>query len=246
MLKFQPKEVAWIGDDCVNGEITGVVVYFHGLGGGGMKAGLDPWEEPLAAAGALLVYPYYGPWSWMNRQARAMMDALLGEVYRDHGLDHQRTPLILTGDSMGGCSALLYARYCRHPLAACYANCPVCDTVYHFSERADLPRTFYHAFMGYDGEMHDLLAEHSPLHQVAQMPDIDYMILHGDADTAVNKARHSDRLVAAMRARNLRVTYLEIPGLEHCQPPPEEDVTAIRNFMLSHLTKKENTLAHRP
>ena len=43
------------------------------------------------------------------------------------------------------------------------------------------------------------LIEHSPLRQVASMPDIPYLIIHGDKDLAVNKQKHSDRFVAEMR-----------------------------------------------
>jgi dipeptidyl aminopeptidase/acylaminoacyl peptidase len=72
--------------------------------------------------------------------------------------------------------------------------------------------------------MEAALEEQSPLHQVAGMPDIPYLIVHGDQDTAVNKARHSDRLVAAMRARGLRVNYIEVPGMGHGAIP--EDIQA--------------------
>ena len=235
MVKFRPKEVAWIGDEHVRGEITGVIVTFHGLGFAALKEGLAPEEEPWAAAGALLVFPYYGPWSWMNREARAMVDALIAGVYQEYGLDPRRVPLVLAGGSMGGCSALLYARYSPYPLAACYANCPVCDLTYHFAERPDLPRTMYHAFGHYGDDMQPRLIEHSPLHQAEHMPDIPYLIVHGGADTAVNKAAHSDRLVAALRARGLRVDYQEIPGMGHCGPLPEETTAVINDFMLGAL-----------
>ena len=237
MVKFHPKEVAWIGDEEVRGEITGVVVVFHGLGFVGLKEGLSAEEEPWAAAGALVVFPYYGPWSWMNREARAMVDALITGVYREYGLDPDRVPLLLTGGSMGGGSALLYSRYSAHRPAACYANCPVCDIPYHFTERPDLPRTMYHAFGAYGDDMHELLIEHSPLHQAASMPDIPYLIVHGGADEAVAKAAHSDKLVAALRARGVQVDYEEIPEMGHCGPLPEETVGVINGFVVGALGK---------
>ena len=55
------------------------------------------------------IAPYYGPWAWMNRQARAMVDELVDAVYAKHGLS-DRTPLICTGGSMGGQASLLYTR----------------------------------------------------------------------------------------------------------------------------------------
>ncbi len=235
MVKFRPKDVAWIGDEQVRGEIKGVVVVFHGLGCVGLKEGPAPEEEAWAAAGALVVFPYYGPWSWMNREARAMVDVFLGEVYQQYGLDPERIPLILTGGSMGGGSALLYARYSKHKFAACYANCPVCDVAHHFTERPDLPRTMLHAFGSYGDDMQPLLEEHSPLHQVAHMPDLPYLIVHGDADQAVAKAAHSDPMVAAMRARGLRVNYQEVADMGHCGPLPEETTGIINEFILGAL-----------
>ena len=215
------RQVAWIGDNWVNGPIRGVVLSFHGLGYSGLKN--EPTTEELgwARAGALVVFPYYGPWSWMNRQARAGVDETVDAVYAAFRLS-RKIPLISTGGSMGGCSALLYTRYAKRPVSACYAMFPVCDTVFHFDERPDLPRTFHHSFAGYKGTLPALLAEHSPLAQAASMPDIPYLIAHGDKDAAVNKGRHSDRMVAALRRRKLNVEYLEVPGMGHGGPMPIE------------------------
>ncbi len=239
MVKFPSKDRAWIADEHVRGEISGVVVVFHGLGWAAQREELFEEEKPWATAGALVVFPYYGPWSWMNREARAMVDVLIGQVYEEYGLDHARHPLILAGGSMGGASALLYARYSPHPLTACYANCPVCDLPFHFTERADLPRTMYHAFGSYGEELPPLLEEHSPLHQADHLPDLDYLIVHGEADPAVNKAAHSDPLVAKMRARGLRVNYQQIPGMGHCGPLPEATVAIINNHILRALRGAE-------
>ena len=215
------RQVAWIGDDWVKGPIRGVVLSFHGLGGGGPNK--EPTTEELgwARAGALVVFPYYGPWSWMNRQARAGIDETVDAVYATFRLS-RKIPLISAGGSMGGGGALLYARYAKRPVSACYALFPVCDTAFHFSERPDLPRTFHHAFAGYKGTLPALLAEHSPLAQVASMPDIPYLIVHGDKDKLVSKERHSDRMVAALRRRKCNVEYLEVPGMGHGSPMPIE------------------------
>ena len=45
-----------------------------------------------------------------------------------------------------------------------------------------------------------------------------YLIVHGEEDRAVGKAEHSDKLVAAMRPRDLNVDYREQPGMGHCGP----------------------------
>lgn len=212
------EEFAWIGGDHLRGSIKGVVLTFHGLGGGHKDA---PTTQELewARNGGLVVHPYYGPWAWMNRQARAMVDELVEAIYALHELKEE-IPLFSTGGSMGGQGSLLYSRYSKRRISACFANCPACDLHFHFNERPDLPPTIRWAFQGYPEDLDSLLTEHSPLHQVAAMPDIPYRIIHGDKDPAVAKPNHSDKMVAAMRQRNLDVDYVEVAGMGHCGPLP--------------------------
>ena len=212
------EEVAWVGKEYVKGKIKGVVLSFHGLGGG-LKSWPTTEELEWARNGGLVVYPYYGPWAWMNRQARAMVDKLVDAIYATHGLPGSM-PLICTGGSMGGQASLLYTRYAKRRVSVCLANCPVCDLKYHFHERSDLPPTIRHAFLGYAGSLDSLLAEHSPLHQVAAMPDIPHRIIHGGNDKCVSKQHHSDKMVAAMRKRKMNVEYVEVADMGHCGPLP--------------------------
>jgi hypothetical protein len=234
MNKEWLNQVAWIGDQYVKGPIRGVVLSFHGLGSTGRKTEPTTAELGWAEAGGLVVFPYYGPWSWMNRQARAFVDELVDAVYAVYGLS-DRTPLISTGGSMGGLSSLLYTRYARRPVAACLALYPACDLKFHFTERPDLPATIHHAFLGYTEDREAVLAEHSPLCQVARMPDIPYLIIQGDRDAAVSKARHSDPMVAAMRARKMNVEYVEVPGMGHVGPMPlavlEQQIRFVSSFL---------------
>lgn len=212
-------EVAWIGSDHVRGKIRGVILTFHGLGGG-LKAGIggDEWE--WAQAGGLVVYPYCGPWSWMNRPARRMVDDLVDGIYQKYRLS-DRVPLISVGGSMGGQATLIYTRYARRPVRACFANFPVCDMTYHFHERKDLPPTIRQALQWPpEAELDAQLKECSPLHQVAAMPDIPYRVVHGFLDSAVSKKHHSDKFVAAMRKLKRKVEYVEVPGMGHGGPVP--------------------------
>ncbi len=202
----------------MKGEITAIILSLHGLGGG-PKSEPNTEELEWGHQGGLVVHPYCGPWSWMNRQIRAMIDALVDSIYVAYSLT-ESVPLICTGGSMGGLGSLLYTRYAKHSVSACLANCPVCDLKFHFHERSDLPKTIRHAFLGYPEDLDNLFAEHSPLEQVAAMPDIPYRIIHGDEDPAVSKQNHSDRMVTAMREHGLNVEYIEVPGMGHCGPLP--------------------------
>ena len=237
MIDEELRQVAWIGDNFVDGKITGVVVAIHGLGLSGLKSGLCYEEQEWAASGGLVVFPYYGPWSWMNRGSRAFVDELISSVYESFKL-HPEIPLIITGGSMGGQGALIYTRYSPHRIAACFANFPVCDLEYHFTERPDLPPTLRYAYRQQAGEFTAALIEHSPLKQAAFMPDIPYLIIHGDNDLAVNKQKHSDRFVAELRSRGRKVEYLEVPGMGHGNAVPYHASRKQIDFVKSFLLKR--------
>jgi dipeptidyl aminopeptidase/acylaminoacyl peptidase len=53
------------------------------------------------------------------------------------------------------------------------------------------------------------------------MPDICYFVVHSTADKAVNKERHSDRFVEALRKAGRRIEYVISEGTGHCQLKPE-------------------------
>jgi len=108
---------------------------------------------------------------------------------------------------------------------------------YHSTERVDLPRTFWNAFYGYEEPVETVLQEHSPLAQASHMPDVSYLVVHGDADTAVNKEKHSDRFVAAMKAHKRRVDYVEVPGMGHSGPLPLAVIQKEIDFVLSHMKR---------
>ena len=239
MNKTELKEVAWIGDASVQQPIRGVILSFHGLGSPDLRT--EPNDEELnwAKNGFLVVFPYYGPWSWMNRQSREFVDDLVVSVYEVYGLSAD-IPLLTYGGSMGGFSALLYTRYAKPKVSGCVAICPVCDLKAHFHERPDLPRTIHHAFLGYKEDLESLFREHSPVCQVAAMPRIPYFIIHIVGDPAVNKGLHSDKLVAEMKKQGFDVTYLEVPGTGHCEPVPDEVQNAKTQFILNYIGARKS------
>lgn len=233
------KQCSWTNEERLQGSIRAVVLQFHGLGGGYRPpGGYSLFELECAAHGALVVHPYYGPWSWMNRAARTFVDDIVDTVYAEFGLAAS-LPLLSTGGSMGGCSALLYCRYGKRKPAAALALYPVCDTQLHYDERPDLPASFNHAFLGYPETLETCLREHSPLEQTPLMPDIPYLVIHGDSDQAVNKEMHSDRFVAAMRALGRNVRYMEIPGMGHGGNMPLAVHLESFRFVENHLTQGE-------
>jgi len=88
---------------------------------------------------------------------------------------------------------------------------------------------------GYPESLEAVLSEHSPIEQVAALPDIPYRIIHGENDPAVSKQNHSDKMVAAMREQGLSVEYAEVSELKHVCPIPlrvlEENITFVTKAM---------------
>ncbi len=196
--------------------IKGIALNFGGLNFNTMYDGETEDGERFAKEGILYLMPYYNPWAWMNKQTVHFVDELVDVLICGYGLADD-IPVISTGGSMGGLSALVYTAHAKRTPVACVANCPVCDLPYHFTERVDLPRTLYSAFGTYEGTMAEAMESASPFHLADKMPEsTKYHIFHCDADKAVNKEMHSDRFVEKMRPRH-DLEYYEVPGKGHCE-----------------------------
>jgi dipeptidyl aminopeptidase/acylaminoacyl peptidase len=208
------RQTTFLGDKWLSGKPRAVILNFHGLGWTQLRKHLDMEELAWAKRGGLLVFPYYGPWSWMNREARDMTEEIISAVYREFDLPAE-TPLISCGGSMGGLSALIFCRYTKRKVAACSTVASVCDITASYTEYPGRPRVFHYAFAGYEGDFWDIMKQHSPLHQVEHMPDIPYLMIHGADDTGVPLRTHTLPFVQAMQKLGRNVEYIEVPGLGH-------------------------------
>ena len=220
-------QFAFTNLDRLKKPIKGIAIQFFGLGHNKMIDPLDAENKYVIKAdgyakrGILYVFPYNDPWNWMNRQAVAFTDEVIDALICGLALPDD-IPIVSTGGSMGGQSALVYTRYAKRTPVACVANCPVCDMPYHFTERKDLPRTLYYAFGTYDMPLDEALRSVSPLHLACEMPDVDYHIFHCDCDKAVNIEMHSMRFVAAMKDHR-RITLRTVHGRGHCDLDEESE-----------------------
>ncbi|MDR3084925.1 MAG: prolyl oligopeptidase family serine peptidase [Christensenellaceae bacterium] len=234
MLFQNLKDVAFVGDAFVKGPIRAVVLSFHGLNFSAQKLWPDLDEIELAAHGALCIYPYYGPWSWMNAESRRLVDEIVERAYAEFGLSDE-IPLFIRGGSMGGYSALVYALNARRRPKAVACNCPVTDPEFHLAERSDLPRTFLLAYGLGEKPLEEVLIENSPLRQAGRMPRVPYFIVHGTVDPAVNKQAHSDRFVKRMRELGHEVNYVEAEGMGHCGFVDYDVYRQYQDFILSRI-----------
>ena len=75
------------------------------------------------------------------------------------------------------------------------------------------------------------MKDRSPNYHPEKMADCKYLIIHGFNDKAVNKEKHSDKLVKLMKKRKLDVTYVEDDKMAHCGPMKYETVVAMGKFI---------------
>ena len=149
--------------------IKGIVINFCGLNNKDMYDEDTNEGVYYGDEGVIYLHPYNNPWSWMNAQAIAYTDEIVDVLFEKYDLPKD-TPVVSMGHSMGGLASLVYTKYSRRTPVACISNCPVCDLVYHFTERPDLPRTIYSAFWNEEGELNDILKRYSPFHLAPEMP----------------------------------------------------------------------------
>ena len=208
------RSFAYCNDQLIHGQIKGIILEFDGLGSTAMFSESKPGQF-YAEQNILFVFPYNDPWAWMNRRAVAYTDEILDVLFDRYDLP-ENTPIVSSGGSMGGLSAIVYCRYAKRTPSLCVTNCPVCDLPYHYTERPDLPRTLYSAFAAYEGTLDEAMRSNSPLHLVGSLPRIRYVQFHCDNDHAVNIDKHSRRFVEAMQAAGYDVTFIVCHGQDHC------------------------------
>lgn len=211
------RHFCYSNDQLVKGPIRGIILVFFGLGSTAMFD--EPMDKnegiPYGEQGILYLLPYNNPWCWMNKQAVDFTDEILDVLFEHYNLPED-TPIISTGGSMGGQSALTYMAYAKRTPVACLANCPVCDMVYHYGERFDLPRTIYSALAHEEGTLEDGLKRLSPLHLAEKLPKVPYYIFHCSEDKLVNIDLHSKRFVAKMEELGHQVVSDFNCGEIHC------------------------------
>ena len=210
------RNFAYSNDRICNAPIKGIVLFFRGLGAKDMLHEDPEIALRYAEDGIVYLVPYSNPWNWMNRQALTYTEEILDVLFAHYGWN-DTFPVISTGQSMGGLAALIFTARAKRTPKACIANCPVCDLVYHATERPDLPRTLYSAFFDCDGKTENILEDNSPLHlaQRGEMPKTDYHIFHCTEDRAVNMQIHSDRFVEEMK-KCRKITYYPVLDRGHC------------------------------
>ena len=200
--------------------IKGIIVELPGLGGGSCLGGtmdMRPYDaghiKYYAEKGILVAYMFPGPWSWGNKGAVRMTDALIDALIDKYDLSED-IPLVISGGSMGGLGSLNFASGTRHKLSGCAAACPVVDTVFSMDVHPEFPRTLISAVASLNLPFEDALKEISPMENTDKLPFIKYYICSDGGDELIPEAQ-IESYIEKMKERNLDVTYRAQPGLVH-------------------------------
>ena len=221
------------------------VLEFPGLGGGSCLGGsmdIAPYNGPmsdfLAQNGILQAYVFPGPWSWMNRGAVRMINALVDAIREKYDFT-VHTPWAVMGGSMGGSGALIYtASHGGDPAripTACLAHCPCVDVPDRVNCRSTIPRTFFRAVSDYEMPIADALKTLSPFHRVEDMPLIPYHVIN-DLSDELFPYEQMDDYVEMLLQKGHNVSYHRLEGCTHGELTADE-WAHIRSFLLTHLSR---------
>lgn len=219
------------------------VLELPGLGGGSCLGGCmdmgehnSPLAQFLAARGILMAYLFPGPWSWMNRGAVRMVNAVVDALREAYCLTED-TPWVIMGGSMGGQGALIFAAAHRdHPAyipTACIAHCPCVDVLDRYACAPTVPRSLFCAVADYEMPIEEALRTISPVCRVEDMPRIPYHVVN-DLSDELFPPEQMDAYVDALTRRGHDVTYHRLPGCRHGELT-EEEWAYIRGFLTVHL-----------
>ena len=207
-------------EEFLKGKVQGVIVELPGLGGGSCLGGgmeRTSYDSDFAIEcgekGVIVAYMFPGPWSWGNKGAVRVTDAVVKALVDKYDLGGE-FPLCVCGGSMGGEGALNYSCDTSFKLSACAAACPACDMGETFGLIEDFPRTVISAVACYDMDLEDAIESISPIKRIDEYPDIPYYIC-SDGDDECCPSETCDRMVEKMQDRGLNVVYRQQPGLKH-------------------------------
>lgn len=200
--------------------VRGFILEFPGLGGGSCMGGCmdlaeyrGGYAEEMGKAGILVAYTFPGPWSWMNRGAVRYCELVAHAIREKYSLP-ESTPWVVTGGSMGGMGALIFAADAKVKPTACVSVCPCVNVPQCFEDHGRFRRTLFCAVADYEGEITENLLSISPKHRMKDMPYIPYLIINDCADELFPEGE-TDTYVEGLRAKGHDVAYDRLEGCHH-------------------------------
>ncbi|MBR7142816.1 MAG: prolyl oligopeptidase family serine peptidase [Clostridia bacterium] len=206
-------DYAFLNEDTLKRPLKGICVAFHGYTDATMYEESPEIARKLGEKGIAWVFPYYSVWAWMGKNSQIFVEQVLDAVYERLQAD-ESLPLLISGGSMGGLTALNYVLRGKRKATACAVSCPVVDMNFNFEDHPSFRRALLSAHIEKEGDLHEILKQYSPSSFAHRLPDIPYFLLFGELDTYYTQ-KHRPLLVEPMKQRGLNVREWIHPEMGH-------------------------------
>ncbi len=194
----------------------------------------DLLDETVRRGGVYLSPEYRGN-SWLNAAAEADLHRLVVQTKAEHRV----STVVVTGGSMGGTAALIYASHHPDTVNGVIALCPAVDTRALYEDMITRDELVYRHLarsirISYGGTPSQTPREYdyrSPIKQATHLT-MPVAMLHGDADPII-PVENSRSLAATLRAQGTPVLLEEIPGGDHEAPALDTPWPRYLDFVLA-------------
>ena len=217
-------DYAFLNEDTLVPPLRAVCVCFHGYTDATMYKRSPEIAKVLGEAGIAWVFPYYSVWAWMSKSSSEFIEQALDAVYERLGAD-ERIPLIVSGGSMGGLTALNYLVRGRRAAVGCAVNCAVTDMKKIFSDRPDFRRAILSAHIEEEEDLLSVMKRYSPVDFCELMPEIPYYFVYGESDAYFTE-KHMPPLLDRMEKEKLPYKLRIEAGMTHCDIESHSDAFA--------------------
>ncbi|MBO5649238.1 MAG: hypothetical protein J6S76_04935 [Clostridia bacterium] len=227
-------EYAFLNEDTLVLPLRGICVDFHGYTDTTTFDKSPDTARELGEAGIAWVFPYYSPWAWMSASSREYNEQVLDAVYERLHAD-ESIPLLVSGGSMGGMTALNYLIYGKRKAVACALNCPVTDVCRIFEDAPYMRRSILSAHILEEDALSAVLSRYSPVEFCDRLPHIPYFIVFGECDTYFMQTQMPP-LEEKLKEHHIAHTLLIQPQMGHCNIEQFPDAQrAYNDFIISNL-----------
>lgn len=175
-------DFAFLNEDTLTLPLRGICVSFHGFTDATMFEKSSDQARILGESGIAWVFPYYSVWGWMSENSQEFNKQVIDAVY-DKLQASDDIPLIISGGSMGGLTALNYLVRGKRRACACALNCPVTDMSEFYNSSIGSRRAILSAHIEKDCPLDIIMRNFSPINFADKLPRIPYFLIFGERDT---------------------------------------------------------------
>ncbi len=207
-------DFAFLNEDTLKIPIKGICVSFHGFTDATMFDESSEQARILGESGIAWLHPYYSVWGWMSENSQLFNEQVIDAAYDRLGAD-ESIPLIISGGSMGGLTALNYLVRGKRRASACALNCPVTDMSEFYNHSISSRRAILSAHIEKDCPLDIIMRNFSPVNFADKLPNIPYFLIFGENDTHFVDYQMPP-MEEKLKQYNRNYTLTVHPKMEHC------------------------------